>query len=221
MRARISLLLSASLLLGATAATAQSFPCGSVAPEVRERVREAGACRDTTPSDAAPMPNDAAPKDAEASNVTMSLSDGSVVRVPREISTIISDERKRAEANKPVAPVSAQSEPDTSGDPAPATQKLKVPDVVGRSYDEAGRELAEFRVNRIETASAAPRGEVLEQEPVPSTLMLPGGRGQPAGVGRLIGKRCGQELVSAGTCNGLQGCTGGGPRSGLRAARSG
>ena len=42
MRAKTSWLLSATWLLGATAATAQSFPCASVAPEVRERVREAG-----------------------------------------------------------------------------------------------------------------------------------------------------------------------------------
>ena len=50
MRAKIALLLSVSLLTGATAAAvAQPLPCASVAPEVRERVREAGACRDDTP----------------------------------------------------------------------------------------------------------------------------------------------------------------------------
>src|SRR4249920_1911054 len=41
MRAKTSWLLSATWLLGATAASAQSFPCASVAPEVRDRVREA------------------------------------------------------------------------------------------------------------------------------------------------------------------------------------
>ena len=40
MRAKIALLLSVSLLTGAIAATAQPLPCTSVAPEVRERVRE-------------------------------------------------------------------------------------------------------------------------------------------------------------------------------------
>ncbi len=51
MRAKIALLLSVSLLTGAiaAAAAAQALPCTSVAPEVRERVREAGACRDATP----------------------------------------------------------------------------------------------------------------------------------------------------------------------------
>ena len=171
MRAKISWLLSATLLLGATAVTAQSFPCASVAPEVRERVRETGACRDATPDDAAPK--DAAPA---SSAVTVSLSDGTVVRVPREISADIRDESKRAATSKTAARARAftQSEPDASGEPAPALQKLKVPDVIGRSYADAGRALAEFKVDRIETASAAPSGEVLAQEPAPATLMLPG-----------------------------------------------
>jgi hypothetical protein len=171
MRAKISWLLSATLLLGATAATAQSFPCASVAPEVRERVREAGACHDATPGDAAPK--DAAPA---SSAVTVRLSDGTVVRVPREISSNTRDGRKRAAVNETAAPAraSTQSEPDASGDPAPALQKLKVPDVIGRSYADAGRALAEFKVDRIETAGAAPSGEVLAQEPAPATPMLPG-----------------------------------------------
>ena len=171
MRAKISWLLSATLLLGATAATAQSFSCASVAPEVRERVREAGACRAATPDDAAPK--DAAPA---SSAVTVSLSDGTVVRVPREISANIRDGRQRAATSKTAARAGAstQSEPDATGDPAPALQKLKVPDVIGRSYADAGRALGEFKVDRIVTASAAPSGEVLAQEPAAATLMLPG-----------------------------------------------
>ncbi len=171
MRAKISWLLSATLLLGATAVTAQSFPCASVAPDVRERVREAGACRDATPDDAALK--DAAPA---SSAVTVILSDGTVVRVPREISADIRDESKRAATSKTAARARAftQSEPDASSEPAPALQKLKVPDVIGRSYADAGRALAEFKVDRIETASATPSGEVLAQEPAPATLMLPG-----------------------------------------------
>jgi hypothetical protein len=123
MRAKTSWLLSATWLLGATAATAQSFPCASVAPEVRERVREAGACRDAAPDDAATK--DAA---AASSTVTVSLSDGTVVRVPREISASIRDGRKRAETNETAARAraSTRSEPDASGDPAPALQKLAV-----------------------------------------------------------------------------------------------
>jgi hypothetical protein len=171
MRAKISWLLSATLLLGAAAATAQSFPCASVAPEVRERVREAGACRDATLGDAAPK--DAAPA---SSAVTVRLSDGTVVRVPREISSSIRNERKGAAVDKTAARAGAstQSEPGASGDPAPALQKLKVPDVIGRSYADAGRALAEFKVDRIETVNAAPSGEVVAQEPAPATLMLPG-----------------------------------------------
>ena len=173
MRAKIALLLSVSLLTGAIAATAQPLPCTSVAPEVRERVREAGACRDATPEDVAPKGASPAPSSA----VTMTLSDGTVVRVPSEISSTINDGRKRAATNETAKPkgaprASAQSKPDASA--GPASQKLKVPDVIGRSYVGAGNALAEFKVDRIETASAAPAGEVLAQEPAPATLVLPG-----------------------------------------------
>jgi PASTA domain len=163
--------LSATLLLGATPVTAQWFPCASVAPEVRERVRDAGACRDATPDDAALKDPASA-----SSAVTMHLSDGTVVRVPREISADILDEGNRTATSKTAAraKASTQSESDASGEPAPALQKLKVPDVIGRSYADAGHALAEFKVDRIETASAAPSGEVLAQEPAPATLMLPG-----------------------------------------------
>jgi hypothetical protein len=177
MRAKIALLLSASLLTGAIAATAQPLPCASVAPEVRERVREVGACRDATPGD--PSPKDVAPALSDA--VTMKLSDGTVVRIPREISSNINDGRKRAATNEPAPPKSvpragksAQSGPAASGGRPPALQKLKVPDVIGLSYADAGSALAEFKVDRIETASAAPAGEVLGQEPAPATLVLPG-----------------------------------------------
>ena len=173
MRAKIALLLSVSLLTGAIAATAQPLPCASVAPEVRERVREAGACRDATPEDVAPKGASPAPSSA----VTMKLSDGTVVRIPSEISSTINDGRKRAATNETAKPkgaprASAQTKPDASA--GPALQKLKVPDVIGRSYVGAGNALGEFKVDRIETASAAPAGEVLAQEPAPATLVLPG-----------------------------------------------
>ena len=177
MRAKIALLLSASLLTGAIAATAQPLPCASVAPEVRERVREAGACRDATPEDVALK--GAAP--APSSAITMKLSDGTVVRIPREISSNINDGRKRAATNETTQPkgaararASAQSKPGVSGGPVAALQTLKVPDVIGRGHVDAGSALAEFKVDRIETASAAPAGEVLAQEPAPATLVLPG-----------------------------------------------
>lgn len=173
MRAKIALLLSVSLLTGAIAATAQPLPCASVAPEVRERVREAGACRDATPEDVVPKGASSAP----SSTVTMKLSDGTVVRIPSEISSTINDGKKRAATNETAKPkgaprASAQTKPDASA--GPALQKLNVPDVIGRSYVGAGNALGEFKVDRIETASAAPAGEVLAQEPAPNTLVLPG-----------------------------------------------
>ena len=173
MRAKIALLLSVSLLTGAIAATAQPLPCASVAPEVRERVREAGACRDATPEDAAPRGASPAPSSA----VTMKLSDGTVVRIPSEISSTINDGKRRAATNGTAKPkgaprASAQTKPDASA--GPALEKLNVPDVIGRSYIGAGDALGEFKVDRIETASAAPAGEVLAQEPAPNTLALPG-----------------------------------------------
>ena len=149
--------------------------------EVRERVREAGACRDATPGDAAPK--DAAPAPSDA--VTMKLSDGTVVRIPREISSNINDGRKRAPTNEPAPPKSApragesaQSKPRASGGPVPALQKLEVPDVIGRSDADAGSALAEFKVDRIETASVAPAGEC-SRRTAPATLVLRK-HGQPA-----------------------------------------
>jgi hypothetical protein len=123
-RCRISWLLSAALLLGATAATAQSLPCTSVSPEVREYVRKRGACRDAK---TAPRPR-----------------------------------------------ASTQSRSSVSDRPTSAQQKLLVPDVIGRSYANAAGALANFKVERIEAAGAAPTGEVLAQDPEPATLGRPG-----------------------------------------------
>jgi hypothetical protein len=46
--------------------------------------------------------------------------------------------------------------------------------VIGRGYAHASRALAEFKVEPIETASAAPAGEVLAQDPAPAAPALPG-----------------------------------------------
>ena len=171
MRAKIALLLSASLLGSAIAA--QPVPCASVAAEVRDRVREAGACRDA---------DDAALKAAAAlsGTVTMKLSDGTVVTIPREISSSING-RKRAVTNEPAPPKSvsragkfAQSGPGASGNPPPALRTVQVPDVIGRSAADAGSALAQFNVERVQTASAAPAGEVLAQEPGAASLVPPG-----------------------------------------------
>jgi len=126
MRDRISWLLSATLLLGATSATAQGLPCTSVSPEVRDYVRQRGACRDAKP---APRPK---------------------------------------ASKKPKSSV--------SDSPTSARQTRPVPDVTGRSYADAARALANFKVERIDAAGAAPIGEVLAQDPAPgrpgSTVIL-------------------------------------------------
>src|SRR5512134_1445643 len=69
---------------------------------------------------------------------------------------------------------STQSKSSTSGSPTSAHQTQLVPDVIGRSFTDAARALAKFKVERIETASAAPAGEVLAQEPAPAALGRPG-----------------------------------------------
>ena len=173
MRAKVGLLVSGSLLVGAVAVAAQPVPCASVAPEVRDRVREAGACRDGAADDAA----------APSATVIIKLSDGTVVRVPREIGSNINEGRKHAPSNDTAPPTgtagaraSMQSEPKAPADPPLASQKRHVPDVIGRSYADAGNAVAVFIVDRIETASAARAGEVLAQEPAPASLALPGSR---------------------------------------------
>lgn len=111
MRAKISWLLSASLLFSASAATAQSFPCASVAPEVRDQVREAGACRDETSGDAP----------TAAASAT----------VPRAINSTRRDARKRATPVQPAvqARESTPPKPDASEGPAPASSATpQVPD---------------------------------------------------------------------------------------------
>ncbi len=176
MRAKIGLLLSAFLLTGATAAAAaQPVPCASVAPEVRERVREAGACRDDKPADGA-----STPASTPSATVMMKLSDGTVVRIPVEISSSVNGGRKHPATHETAPPKSVPSESAAAqskpGAPVsvPASPRLQVPDLVGRSYADAERALAEFKVDRIETASAAPAGEVRAQDPAPGTLVLRG-----------------------------------------------
>ena len=169
MRAKIALCVSASLL--ASAAVAQSVPCASVAPEVRDRVREAGACREATTDDAAVAPS---------GMVTKKLSDGTVVRIPREISANINEGRNRAATNKPAPPKSVaragnstQTAAKASADELPP-QKLPVPAVIGRNDSDAGSALAEFKVDRMQVPSAAAAGEVLAQDPAPADLAVPG-----------------------------------------------
>lgn len=54
--------------------------------------------------------------------------------------------------------------------PAPMTETLELPNVVGRTSADASAALAEFKVDRIEViANAAPSGQVLAQDPPPGT----------------------------------------------------
>ncbi|MDQ3187797.1 MAG: PASTA domain-containing protein [Pseudomonadota bacterium] len=57
---------------------------------------------------------------------------------------------------------------------APVIETLELPNLAGRSFADASRALAEFKVTRIETASAAPGGQVVAQEPVAGTWVQPG-----------------------------------------------
>ncbi|HYM46861.1 MAG TPA: PASTA domain-containing protein, partial [Burkholderiaceae bacterium] len=56
-----------------------------------------------------------------------------------------------------------------SSGPAPVTETFELPNVIDRSYADASIALAEFKVDRIEMASAAPSGQVLAQDPAPGT----------------------------------------------------
>jgi beta-lactam-binding protein with PASTA domain len=59
--------------------------------------------------------------------------------------------------------------------PAPVTEIIEMPNVIGRSAADASRLLIEFKVDRIEVvASGAPSGQVLAQYPAPGTGARPG-----------------------------------------------
>jgi hypothetical protein len=63
MRNRIAWLVGAASVLVANAATAQPLPCSSVSPEVRDYVRQRGACRESRP---APRTKAAVPSKSQA-----------------------------------------------------------------------------------------------------------------------------------------------------------
>lgn len=60
-----------------------------------------------------------------------------------------------------------------SSGPAPA-ELFELPSVVGRSFGDAQRTLAEFRVTRTPRESSAPREEVLAQSPGAGAMVSPG-----------------------------------------------
>ena len=73
------------------------------------------------------------------------------------------------------AQASSSSEPPTAVTKAPAVSEMREPpNVIGRSYADAANALTEFKVARVEVASAAPTGEVLAQDPAPGSPLPPG-----------------------------------------------
>ena len=55
----------------------------------------------------------------------------------------------------------------------PVTETFELPNVIGRSYADASRAMAEFKIDRVEIAAAAQSGLVLAQNPAPGTSVLP------------------------------------------------
>ncbi|MGH6610548.1 MAG: PASTA domain-containing protein, partial [Burkholderiaceae bacterium] len=61
-----------------------------------------------------------------------------------------------------------------SSAPRALIEIFEMPNVVGRSYADASRALAEFKVTRTETAGKAPRDQVLSQIPAAGSTLQPG-----------------------------------------------
>lgn len=75
------------------------------------------------------------------------------------------------------AQTSSNTEPPSVVTQAPAVNATReLPSVIGRSYADAANVLTEFKVERVEVASAAPTGEVLAQDPAPDSSLPPGSR---------------------------------------------
>lgn len=55
-----------------------------------------------------------------------------------------------------------------------AVEIFEMPNVVGRTYAEAARSLAEFKITRTEIEHAAPRHRVVAQTPAATTTLMPG-----------------------------------------------
>lgn len=55
-----------------------------------------------------------------------------------------------------------------------AVEIFEMPNVVGRTYAEAARSLAEFKITRTEIENAAPRDRVVAQTPAATTTLMPG-----------------------------------------------
>lgn len=116
-RRRFLYLVSAALLLGTTATTAQPLPCTSVAAEVRDYIRSRGACRDVK---AAPRPRAAAKPKPVAADVpapaaaTVDKPESTPVRPESEAS------HAGAASSPPVEPPAAAAAAPPAPAPTPA-----------------------------------------------------------------------------------------------------
>ena len=61
-----------------------------------------------------------------------------------------------------------------SGAARAAVEIFEMPSVVGRTYAEAARSLAEFKITRKEIENSAPRDRVVAQTPAATTTLMPG-----------------------------------------------
>ncbi|MBC8117959.1 MAG: PASTA domain-containing protein [Burkholderiaceae bacterium] len=58
--------------------------------------------------------------------------------------------------------------------PRAVIEVFEMPNVIGRSYADAARSLAEFKITRSEADNAAPRDQIVAQTPAAGTTLLPG-----------------------------------------------
>ncbi|MGH6610127.1 MAG: PASTA domain-containing protein [Burkholderiaceae bacterium] len=198
-----SLLRIALLSVIPAAVTAQTISCASVAPEVRERVRAAGACLDPPGAgvverrieEPATIPRRGlSPRSATAARGGTSMRVGQPA-LPNLVGATIEDaqaqlqgftvERVDRASPAPVGQVIDQV-PEASARIAagsrvvvfvssgPAT--IQLPSVIDRSFDDASGTLSSFTVERVEVPGASPAGRVLVQRPAAGSAVAPGSR---------------------------------------------
>lgn len=61
-----------------------------------------------------------------------------------------------------------------SSAPRALIEIFEMPNVVGRTYADAARALAEFKISRTETDNAAPRDQIIAQTPAAGSTLMPG-----------------------------------------------
>jgi len=177
--------LSAALMLGATAATAQPLPCASVSAEVREYVRQRGACRDAK---VAPRPRASTRPVSKVSDVPPSAH--KKLPVPNVIGRSSADaahelagfpvELVESASARPAGEVLAQEPAPATFIPAGSTVSLQISD--GSLFRTASTDPV-----------AAPAAAAAASPPVPSSApeatpapMPPEGAVIPPGAGEYL-----------------------------------